>query len=64
MQNFVTSLWKDYGLCINLLWDISYALKLWLNNEKEGFDGGLLLKKNCYGFDYGDVGNNFIDSGN
>lgn len=58
------SLWKHYGLCENLSWNISYAMKLCLNDTKEGFDGDLeQFRKRC-GFDYGEVGKNHIDSGN
>ena len=64
MENIIISLWKDYGLCVNLSWHISYAMKLWLNNTKESFDGGLVqLQKRC-GFNYGEVGKNCVDSGN
>ena len=64
MKNIVISLWKDYGLCINLLWHISYTIKLWHNDTKEGFDEGLVqLRKRC-GFNYGDVGKNLVASGN
>ena len=60
----MTSLWKDYGLCESTSWYISYSMKLWINDTKEGFDGGLvqLLKRRC--FDYGEVGKNHVDSGN
>ena len=53
----------DYGICIKDLWHISYAIKLWYNNAKEGFDKGLVLMQNHYGVDYRDVGMNFVNSG-
>ena len=64
MANLGISLWKDYGSCINILWHISYAMKLWLSNTKEGFDGVLVLKRIRYGLNYGDVGKNCVNSGN
>ena len=64
MVNLVISIWVDYGLCIKILWHVLYGIKLWITNAKEGFDGGLVLKKNCYRLDYGNMGNNCIDSGN
>ena len=64
MENIVISLWKDYGLSINLLWHISYVIKLWHNDTKEVFYQGLVqLRKHC-GFNYGDVGKNHVSSGN
>ena len=57
-------LWKYYGLCENLSWHILYAMKLWPNFTKEGFDGFLVkLHKRC-GFDYREVGKNHVDGGN
>ena len=57
-------LWKYYGLCENLSWHISYAMKLWINDTKQGFDGGLVkFRKRC-GFDYREVGKNHVDGGN
>ena len=57
----------DYGICIKDLWHISYAIKLWYNNGNEGFDKGLVLgwwqMQFHSGFDYGDVGMNFVNSG-
>ena len=64
MANLVISIWVDYGLCIKNLWHVLYGIKLWITNAKEGFDGGLVLKLNHYGFDYGYVGKNLVDSGN
>ena len=64
MEKLVISIWKDYGLCINLLWNISYAIKLWLIDTKEGFNEGLVQMWTHYGFNYGDVGRNCVDSGN
>ena len=57
----------DYGICIKYLWHISYAIKLWYNNGKEGFDKGLVLgwwtmRFHCE-LEYGDVGMNFVNSG-
>ena len=39
MEKIMISLWEDYGLSENLSWHISYAMKVWLNYTKEGFDG-------------------------
>ena len=58
MVNLVISLWEDYGLCINLLWHILYAIKLWINDAKEGFDEGLVQIQIHDEFEYGDVGKN------
>ena len=64
MENIVISLWKDYGLSINLLLHISYVIKLWHNDTKEVFYQGLVqLQKRC-GFNYGDVGKILVASGN
>ena len=56
MEKIMIILWEDYGLNENLSWHISYAMKLWLNDTKYGFGGGLVqLRKRC-GFDYREVG--------
>ena len=49
------SLWKYFCLCEKLSWHISYDMKLWINDTKEGFDGGLVqFRKHC-GFHYREV---------
>ena len=57
----------DYGICIKYLWHISYAIKLWYNNAKEGFVKGLVLGwwTMCFrcGIDCGYVGMNLVNSG-
>ena len=64
MANIMINLWKYYGLCENLSWHISYAMKLSLSYTKEGFDGGLVkFHKRCC-LDYREVGKNHVLGGN
>ena len=48
----------------NLSWHISYAMKVWLNYAREGFDGGLVQICKCCGLDYREVGKNHVIGGN
>ena len=67
MANFIRSPWKNYGICINYLWYILYAIKLWLNVAMEGFGKVLSLGwwtiRNSCGLNYGTVGFDFVSSG-
>ena len=57
-------LWKYYGLCENFSWHILYSMKLWLNDTKEGGDGGLVKFRNRCVFYYREVGKNHVIGGN
>ena len=43
MENVCKSSLENYGVNINDLWHISYAIKIWLNIVLEGFIIGLML---------------------
>ena len=67
MENFIRTPWKNYGICIDYLWNISYAIKLWLNIVMEALVRGLILGwwaiRIHSEFDYGTVGLDFMSSG-
>ena len=58
---------ENYGVYINHLWHISYAIKLCLSVAMEGFVMGLTLgwwtMQNRSELDYGIVGLDFVGSG-
>ena len=67
MENFIKGTLENYGIYINLLWHISYAIKIWLNVVMEGFVMGLILgwwpMQNHSELDYGTMGLDFMGSG-
>ena len=67
MANFIRNPWKNYGTCINYLWHISYAIKLWLNVVMEGLARVFILgwwTIRIYNeLDYGTMGMDFVGSG-
>ena len=67
MENFVRSLWKNYGICINYLWHISYAIKICLNVAMEGLSMVFMLGwwtiQNYNEINYGTMGMDFVGSG-
>ena len=67
MENFIKSPLENYGIYINLLWHISYAIILWVNVVMEGFVMGLTLgwwtMRDCSELDYGTVVLDFVGSG-
>ena len=67
MENLMEGPLGYYGICIKYLWHILYSIKLWYNNAKEGFDKGLVQGWSTMWFHcvlhYGDVGMNFVNSG-
>ena len=63
MEKFIKSPLENYGIYINLLWHISYAIILLVNVVMEGFVMGLTLgwwtMRDCSELDY--TGASLID---
>ena len=67
MENPCDSSLENYGVHINDLWHISYAIKLWLNVVFESFVMGLTLGwwilKKRHELHYSSLGFDFVGSG-
>ena len=67
MENFIRSPWKNYGICINYLWNISNGIKPWFNVAMDILVMGSILRwwtiQNHCGLNYGTVGLDFVSSG-